>query len=814
MKKIIFAALAACFLPCLVFAQLKITGTVSDNSTLLPLPDVTIRIKETNKLNVSDKNGIFEFNNLKPGIYTLTLSHIGYKLNTQVVEIEANKSIQIKLIPTSFIAEEVLVQSTRVGKQGVSTFKNISKSEIENQNFGQDLPFLIQNTPGVVVTSDAGAGVGYTGIRIRGSDPTRVNVTINGIPYNDSESQGTFWVNMPDFASSIDNIQIQRGLGTSTNGAGSFGGSVNILTSSVSDLPFVSTNNSIGSFGTLKNTIKLGTGLIGNFSFEGRLSRIKSDGFIDRSKSDLQSYFVSGAFKTDKEVLRVNVFGGKEQTYQAWNGIPEAKLRGNLNDINDYINRNGLSGNDALNIINANPRTYNSFLYEDQNDNYWQKHYQALYAVQLNDNYNLNLAAHYTDGKGYFEEFKENQKLSNYGIAPVLIGNTTIERSDLVRRRWLDNDFYGITYSLNFKNDKLSWTIGGAYNEYLGDHFGEVIKSNFGNVINLDNHYYDNRGTKKDFNVYGKLNFNVSEKFNLFGDLQYRNINYRVVGTDKNRNQLFVKDDLNFFNPKFGLNYILNSNQHLYTSLSFAKKEPNRDDYINFSNGFTPLPEGMTDLEIGYRANSKNLDFGINGYGMWYKDQLIITGKINEVGEYFRQNVPKSYRIGIEADVTYTLNSKFKILANAAVSQNKINTYIDYSDDYDNGGQVEEIYKNTNISFSPSTIIGSELVYIPLKNLALSFQSKYVGKQYLDNTEHESRSLNSHFVNHLRMGYSFSIFGIKNIQLGLLINNLFDIKYESNGYTFGYYYGGKRITENFYFPQAGRHVITNLNINF
>lgn len=814
MKKLVFVTLVTCVLPFLAMAQFQLSGTISDKSSNAPLSDANIRLKNSSKFTSSAKNGSFKFENVKAGDYELQVSHLGFEIAVIKIHLSANLQLNVALQALNFMAEEVLVQSTRVNRKGSVTFKNVSKADIESQNFGQDLPFIIQNTPGVVVTSDAGAGVGYTGIRVRGSDASRINVTINGIPYNDSESQGTFWVNMPDFASSVDNIQIQRGLGTSTNGAGSFGGSLNIQTSAISDVPYAELSNSFGSFGTMKNTLKVGTGLIGNFNFEGRLSNIESDGFIDRAKSGLQSYFLSGSYKTEKQVVRVNVFAGKEQTYQAWNGVPEAKLKGSSQDILDYADRNYVFGEDLTNLLSANPRTYNSFLYKDQTDNYWQKHYQILYAYELSEKLKLNLAGHYTDGKGYFEEFKANQKFSNYGLTPITIGNTLIDRTDLVRRRWLDNDFYGATYSLSFEDKKWSWILGGAYNQYVGDHFGQVISANFGNAFETDRHYYDNVGRKNDFNMYAKASFALTEKLNLFGDLQYRNVYYKVTGLDKNLNTLNVKDELNFVNPKMGFSYSFTPEQVLYTSVAFATKEPNRDDYINLNQNILPLPESMLNAEAGYRLEKGGLSFGFNAYGMFYKDQLIVNGKINEVGEYLRQNVDKSYRMGLELDASYTLSPKFKILTNAALSKNKIDSYTDYSDDYDNGGQFEERFSNTDISFSPSLVLGSELVYQPAKGLGIALQSRYVSKQYLDNTQNENRKLDAYFVNNLRMGYDFSALGIKKLSIGVLVNNLFDHCYESNGYTFGYYAGGSRTTENFYFPQAGRHFITSLTVKF
>lgn len=808
-------ALATLLCPILTMAQFNISGTVIEKNNTI-LPGATIRLKGKSFTTTSNENGKYEFKNLPAGNYLISVSFLGYQTKEQEVNLQADKKLDFKLNQLVFLGNEIVVSSTRASANSASTYKNIVKETIAKHNFGQDLPFLLDNTPGVVVTSDAGAGVGYTGIRIRGSDATRINVTLNGIPYNDSESQGTFWVNMPDFASSVDNVQIQRGVGTSTNGAGAFGGSLNIQTSAGKTDAYTELNNTYGSFNTLKNTVKVGTGLINDkFTFDARLSRIKSEGFIDRAASNLKSYFISGAYHGKTDLLRINVFSGSEKTYQAWNGIPEARLKGDVTGMNAYIDRNGLNPADAANLLNSRSRTYNSFTYKEQTDNYWQDHYQMLYAKQFSDNFSFNGAIHYTKGKGYYEEFKEAQKLTNYGLQPVVIGNTTITRTDLVRRRWLDNDFYGFTYALTYKPEtKLHLTLGGAYNEYKGAHFGQVVYAQYGSNGNNDKHYYDNDGFKTDFNSYLKANFNPVEKLNIFADLQYRSIHYDILGTEKNLNQLNIKDNLNFFNPKIGATYFMNANDNIYASFSVANKEPGRDDYVNIETGSLPKPERLNNLEAGYRFKKSNLTAGINVYGMWYNNQLVVTGKINDVGEYYRQNVTKSYRVGAELDLTYQFNNQFSLLANAAISRNKINAFNEFIDDYDNGGQIVNNYKNTDISFSPNAVVSAELIYTPIKSFAIALQSKHVGKQYLDNTQNNARKLNAYWVNNARLAYDFKYKGLKNINIALLANNIFNKKYESNGYTYGYFSGGTLTTENFYFAQSGTNLMLNLNLKF
>lgn len=820
MKKLLFTAFAVMLLPSFVQAQLSLRGTVSQSGTNKLLPGASVKIQKPGRSTQTDASGSYQFNNLQPGNYTLMVSYLGFTTKQQTIELNADQTLDFQLSAAAYLADEVIVRSTRASERSATTFKNIGSEEIAANNFGQDLPFILNNTPGVVVTSDAGGGVGYTGIRIRGSDATRVNVTLNGIPYNDSESQGTFWVNMPDFASSVDNIQIQRGVGTSTNGAGAFGGSLNIQTTSTSTDPYAELNNTYGSFNTWKNTVKLGTGLINNkWSFDGRLSRIKSDGFIDRAASDLKSYFLSGGYQGEKDLIRLNVFGGSEQTYQAWNGIPESRLNGDLPGMEAYIARNYLSEADAANLLNSGNRTYNPFTYKDQTDNYWQNHYQLLYARQLTDKLTFNGALHYTDGRGYYEEYKASQKFGNYGLADVILGGDTTTRTDLVRRRWLDNNFYGLTYNLNYQaSNNLNFTLGGAYNEYDGKHFGEITWAQFASNGQLGDHYYYNTGKKKDFNIFGKVNFNASEKLSLFADLQYRNLNYTVRGTEKNLNQLEISDDLNFFNPKVGATYFLSPKSNFYASFSVANKEPNRDDYINATANLYPLSERLYNTEAGYRFKNEKLQAGVNIYHMQYKDQLVLTGKINDVGESIRQNVDDSYRLGLELDASYTISPKFLLNANAAWSRNKIKNYIDYLYEYDDNGDISNIittdYKNTDISFSPAAVAFAELAYAPTKGFAIAFQNKYVSKQYLDNTQDDSRRLDAYFVSNIRAGYTFTTLGVKKVNLSLLVNNIFDKKYESNGYTYSSLYQGIRTTENFYFPQAGTNFLLSLNLKF
>lgn len=700
--------------------------------------------------------------------------------------------------------DEVSVNALRANEKTPIAFTNISKSEIKKSNLGQDLTYLISLTPSVVTTSDAGAGIGYTGLRIRGTDPSRINVTINGIPINDSESQGVWWVNMPDFASSLDNIQIQRGVGTSTNGAAAFGASINLKTMGLNQKAYTITNNSVGSFNTLKNNIEFGSGLLNNkFTFDGRLSKISSDGYIDRASSDLKSLYLQGAYFGKKSVLKAIVFSGQERTYQAWNGVPQR-----------YLDTN---------------RTFNSYTYENEVDNYNQTHYQLHYNEQLNSKTNIHLATHYTHGEGYYENEKLNQDLAVYGLSNVLIGNDTISSTDLVRRKWLNNDFGGITYSINHKNDFINLVIGGANNVYSGQHYGNVIWAQYMSNGLFNHEYYKNIATKYDNNLFIKSNFQASEKTSLFLDLQSRNIEYEFNGNDIEGNSGTQEVSLEFFNPKFGLSHKMNEEQLFYGSFAVANKEPNRSDYVESSPNSRPLHETLYDTEIGFKYSTSDFRFNANAYIMNYDNQLIKTGEINDVGYFTSENVKSSFRRGIELEGSVLLSKKLAWAANMTLSENKIDSFIQYIDSWDTGGQEEVIYTNTDLAFSPSIIWASQLTYNFEDNLSLDFITKYVGEQFIDNSSSNDRKLDDYLVNNLRVTYDLKSKIFNYARISLQINNLFDEEYVSNAWIYRFVSDGYDPSEDDhyvtqgsdggynmagYFPEATRNYLVGLTLGF
>ena len=715
--------------------------------------------------------------------------------------------------------QEVFVQSTRAGDKTPTAYTNVKKDKLESVNLGQDLPMLLRMTPSLVTTSDAGAGVGYTGMRIRGSDASRINVTVNGIPLNDSESQGVYWVNMPDFASTVNSIQIQRGVGTSTNGAGAFGATVNMETSAPSKEGYGMINNSIGSFGTRKHTVMINSGLIDDkWAFEGRLSKIKSDGYIDRAWSDLQSYYLSGGYYGKKTTIKALAFGGLEETYQSWYGTPEAKLTGDTQMMDDLLYFGGEYGTQEQvdNLNNSDSRTFNYYTYDNEIDHYQQDHYQLHFNHQIDDVWSFGISGHYTYGRGYYEQYRNDDELADYDLPNVVIGSSTVTNSDIIRRRWLDNDFSGFTYSVNYDLSNLKVVLGGGYNYYDGDHFGEIIWAEFASSSNIKDRYYDNVGTKNDFNSYLKVNYQLNEGFNLFGDAQVRVIRYSTIGIDSDLRAINIGDDYHFFNPKVGATYQLDEKATIYGSYAIGNREPVRNDFID--SPIMPKHETLYDLEIGYKRTTGQYFVGVNLYNMQYKNQLVLTGELNDVGNSVRTNVDDSYRRGVELEGNIILAKGLSWGANITVSENKIEKFnevvYDYGLVWDQYNEVENNYKDTDISFSPNIIASSLFSFEPIEELTIGLQSKYVGKQFLDNISNIDRIIPSYFINDLNIGYTFKTDIVKEIGFQLLINNIMNVQYESNGYTWGYMAEGRHYQQNNYFPQAGINFLLAANLKF
>ena len=673
--------------------------------------------------------------------------------------------------------DEVLVKAVRVQPNAPITHSNLTKKDIRKRNLGQDIPVLLNYLPSVVSSSDAGAGIGYTYIRVRGSDATRVNVTINGIPYNDAESQGTFWVNLGDFASSVESLQLQRGVGTSTNGSGAFGASLNILTDGISENAGGEIANSFGSFGTRKHSIKFTTGLLNDhFEFAGRLSKIYSDGYVDRAFTDLKSYYLQGNYVDKNTIVKAITFGGKEKTYQAWYGLSKDQLE--------------------------EDRTQNPYTYDNETDNYWQDHYQLHWIETLNANWSTNIGLNYTRGKGYFEQFKDGRSAADYN-------NLINEDSDVVVRRWLDNHFYVANANVTYKKNSLELITGISYSDYTNDHYGEIIwGSDLASGTNIRDRYYLSISDKSDFSIFSKATFRMSEKLQAFLDIQGRFVNYTTTGLTSDRVPIDVDERFDFFNPKLGFTYTLNPGNSLYVSYARANKEPNRNDFE--SNAVDVQHEELNDFELGWRHESDHLRLNANVYYMQYNNQLVLTGALDNVGEYLRENVDKSYRLGLELDASIVLTEQLSLVSNFALSKNKIQDLTINRDD-----AVQNL-NDTNIAFSPDLITTHALEYAPNTKFRAALIGKYVGEQYLSNTDTEASKLDSYFVTDFNFTYTLPVNNVfDSIVFTGMVNNLLDLKYVDRGYTYLDTWSGPTATEiQGYYPQATRNFLLGMTLMF
>ena len=718
---------------------------------------------------------------MKKGIYFLLL--ISFNVYSQQV-IDT-------LQGTKQVLDEVIVQSVRVKYSSPISHSNISKSEMSSRNLGQDLPVLLNFLPSVVTTSDAGAGIGYTGIRIRGVSPQSTNITINGIPFNDPESHGTYWVNLPDFVSSVESLQVQRGVGTSTNGSGAFGASINILTDAISESPYAQISNSVGSFNTLKHTVKFSSGKLNDsFELSGRLSKIDSDGYIDRAYSDLKSYFIQGAYIKGNTLIKALTFGGHEKTYQSWYGLSWDELQDN--------------------------RRQNPYTYENEIDNYKQDHYQLHWNQKLNEKWSTNLGLNYTYGRGYFEQYREADSVDTYG---GIVDSDTDQNgnltgtTDLIRRRWLDNNFYVLNASSNYNSSKLNLMFNTSYSTYSGDHFGEVIWArNFSKSSSIRDRYYDGNGKKTDFSLFAKGSLILNNAFEFYADFQLRNINYKTTGYTSDLVNMLLDESYSFFNPKFGLSYKLSSQSMVYGSYSRANREPSRSDFESNEN---IKPEQLNDFEIGWRFRKDGLRLNINTYYMLYNEQLVLTGELDDVGSPIRTNSGSSYRMGIEAEARIKLSEFFLMNTNITLSSNKNKQTLSKFD-----GKIVDFGK-TNISFSPDVIASNTIVFSPKDNLDISFLSKYVGKQYMGNIDAVNSILDSYFVNDLNLNYKINPNKtFKEIIISGLINNILDKEYVSNGYYYTYddtwsVPGQTKTMDGAgYYPQATRNFLIGITLKF
>ncbi len=760
--------------------KVTVSGKIVDKNQEV-LTGASVFVKETNQGISTDLNGNFKFK-LNKGSFTIQVSYIGFKTIEQNVYLDKDKVFTIILYEDDNVLDEVLVSAVRATSSIPVTYSNLSKKELSKRNLGQDIPILLNYLPSVISSSDAGAGVGYTYLNVRGSNSERINVTINGIPYNDPESHGTFWVNLGDFASSTENLQLQRGVGTSTNGSGAFGASLNILTDAVSENAGGEISNSFGSYGTRKHTVKFTTGKINeHLEVSGRFSNIHSDGYVDRAFTDLKSYFLQASFQDENTLIKAVSFGGAERTYQSWYGLDPQQLE--------------------------QDRRQNPYTYENEVDDYKQNHYQFHWNEQLNSRWSTNLGLNYTKGAGFFEQYKAEENATNFN-------NLIEDGSDVIVRRWLDNDFYVLNFNANYKDEKVNFISGISYSNYTGDHFGEVIwGSNLSSGTSIQDRYYFSDAKKTDISVFSKATYSISEKISAYLDLQGRFVSYQTEGLTSDRNPLDVNAKFNFFNPKAGFIYKIAAQNSVYLSYARANREANRND---FENGVSS-PEILDDIELGWRYKSDQIQLNTNMYYMSYKNQLVLTGAIDDVGAPIRATSGESFRLGLEIDADIKLNDQFSIKSNAAFSTNK-------NEDFKapiNGNLIN--LGNTPLSFSPNTIIGNMFIYQPSSNLQISFLSKYVGEQFMSNLNSRVSGLDvldSYFTSDLNFVYEIATKKVFDaIIISGLINNIFNTEYVDRGYYYTYDYpdeNGNTITGDGagYYPQATRNFLVGVTLKF
>lgn len=782
MRFIIIFLLSAAWLP--GHGQYSITGSVKDSGGR-PLNGATIQVVDGKQSAVTDELGAFRLERLQEGSYTLLIRFLGFTDQSKSIDVPAAEPVLVTMEETTTMTDEVIVRSTRANEASPTTYVNVDRQVLQKQNFGQDLPILLNWTPSVVTTSDAGAGIGYTGIRIRGSDATRVNVTINGIPYNDSESQATYWVDIPDVASSTQSVQIQRGVGTSTNGAGAFGASVNLQTNAVQANPYAELTAAAGSFGTQRYTVRAGTGLLKDkWTFDAKLSRITSDGYVERASSDLTSFYVSGGYYSKKTMIKAIAFGGHEKTYQAWYGVDEPTLQ-----TDRRMNYAGAIYDDTGNITGY---------YNNQIDNYTQNHYQLHLSQELTDRLTLTAAGHYTYGRGYYEEYQQGRTFASVGLPDYVQPDSTYTASDMIVRKWLDNHFYGFTFGLQYVSERSTFLLGGAVHEYSpAKHYGEIISAQVPGSVTPGYQYYQGQSAKGDRNIFLRWNFQAAEKLSVFADVQYRGVNYTTSGTEDDLSTYAVDDRFDFFNPKAGVTYSLNEGSRLYASCGIVHREPNRSDYLEGTS--KPRPEKLNNLEIGYRRTSSRFALEANYYLMQYTDQLVQTGAIDNAGYPIRANVGNSYRTGVELSGVVKLAERWTWNANVTWSINQNKDYVVFENNV-------PVMRNTTIILSPGLIAGSQLAWRPFAGFETAWLSKYVGSQFLDNTENTSARLSAYWINDLRISYEIAPKGFRAITWSLLVNNILDVAYSSNGYS----YGGAA----YYFPQAGRNFLAMMTVKF
>lgn len=785
--------------------EYSVRGHVTDDRGL-PLAGAGVTIVNSFTGTYCGKEGEYRITLKWPGVYHLKFSFTGYEEVTRMLDVTGDMTLDVSLNQKTIMTDEVVVSATRAGTRTPVAYSTVNAGEIRQKNMVQDLPYILGMTPSLVETSETGTGIGYTSLRIRGTDGSRINITMDGIPLNDAESQQVFWVDLPDLSASVDNIQVQRGVGTSSNGAGAFGASVNIKLKNPGDDPFFEISSSAGSFNTFRNMVTAGTGLIKDkYSMQMRYSGIGSDGYIRRTGLDNRSLMLTGLIRSERSILKANIFLGEEHTGISWWGVPAELLVTDrrFNPAGEYEDELG-----------------NKQYYDNESDNYKQGHYQLIYSTNLSKTLFMHAALHYTKGKGYYEEYKEDQELSEYGLPDLEINTTTITESDLIRRKWMANDFYGMVWSLGLKKERIDAVFGGGFNVYDGDHFGRIIWMSWPGNVPKDYQWYLNNGRKSEASIYGKMNFSITERLTGFGDLQFRHIAYTMSGRDDDLRDLSQSHFFNFFNPKTGIFFNISQNQNAYLSFSVAGREPTRSDFKEATgdNTATPQAETLYDLESGYNLQSHYADLGINLYGMIYRDQLVPTGELSNVGYPVMTNVEKSFRTGVEVTTTLKPVNRLALKLNLTISRNKIRDFTSYYTDYNTTDWSSE-YKSirlgmVDIAYSPAVTGSGELTWDISGSLRAGIVTKYVGKQYFDNTMNGNRKIDPYIVNNFMMNFNRNLKSSGNLNLKFMVNNILNSVYESNAYGGIWYEDGAEKTWSYYFPQAGINFLVSLGLSF
>ena len=791
-------------------AQFSVSGKVFDENDE-PMVGASV-ILDNVRVSVTNSNGAYNFDKVESGNHLISTSFVGYKTEQEKISVKSNVTKNFNLKLDSQLTEEVVVSAYRAGQKSPIAHTNISGDEIRESSVNNDLPFLLQLAPSVVAVSESGLGFGNTSFRIRGSDPTRINITVNGVPLNDSEGQGVYWANMPDFANSVNEAQIQRGVGTSTNGSAAFGATVNFRSGSDNSVAFSEITNSAGSYNTMKNSVKMSTGLLNDrFSMEARYSNLQTDGYVRNAFADHQSMYLGGILHFDNSFLKLNIIHGDQTTGISWEGIPE--------DILKTDRRYNPSGayKDSLG---------NTIYHKDETDNYIQTHYQASYSHAIGQNANITAGLHYTRGDGFYEQYKQNAKFSSYGLPSVVIGTETFSRTDLIRQKWMGNDFYGAILSANYDiSELLKLSAGGSWSRYEGDHWGEIVWAKFAPNTNKGYRWYENNSVKDDYNAFAKATLDFG-KIGVMLDLQYRGIDYIMSGVDDDLESFNQKHNYDFFNPKAGVFADITDNISSYLSFGIANREPTRTNFKDAKNdpAATPQSETLYDWELGANYRSKVLTLKTNLFYMLYNDQLVPTGEKSNTGRDIMTNVKESYRAGIEFEWAWQPIRFLRWDGSATFSQNKIQNYIETSTNSysttESGVEVwhtDEVVKDlgkTDIAYSPNVILGSAITVMPIKSVSISLNSKYVGSQYFDNTSNKDRKLPSYLINDLKVAYSFSPSWAKKVEISGLINNVFDGVYEVNAYGGNWYENGVEKTWASYYPMAPRHYMAQLMFRF